>query len=50
MISVKTIRWQCSGCDHLCAMLLDSLVKPTELCNCLKQNWRVESNPLEGKE
>ena len=50
-ISPKTIRWQCSGCDHLCALLLDSLVKPANLVHLAKcgtnQKWRIV-NPKEG--
>ena len=45
MIDTKTVRWQCSGCDHLCAMLTDSIIKPTEVINrCLvgKDKWRIE--------
>lgn len=41
MISVQTVRWQCSGCDRLCAMLLDGLVCPSELVKCRLMKWRV---------
>lgn len=27
-VEVKTIRWQCSGCDHLCAVLTDTQIEP----------------------
>ena len=42
MIATKTIRWQCSGCDHLCAMLMDELIKPKDVIICLKSKWRIE--------
>ncbi len=41
LIAVKTVRWQCSGCDRLCAMLLDGLIEPKEIVRCEKMNWRV---------
>ena len=40
MIAVKTIRWQCSGCNHLCAMLLDELLEPISLVKCNLMKWR----------
>ncbi len=49
MIQVKTVRWQCSGCDHLCAMLVDESVSPKTLVICPNSNWRVE-NYKAGKE
>ena len=27
-VETRTLRWQCSGCDHLCAMLTDTMVNP----------------------
>jgi len=46
MISTKTVRWQCSGCDHLCALLPDEIVKPVNLVHLAKckpnQKWRIE--------
>ena len=42
MISVKTVRWQCSGCDHLCAMLVDESVNPETLVVCPNSKWRIE--------
>jgi len=42
LVSTKTIRWQCSGCDHLCAMLTDESVSPKALVICTKSNWRIE--------
>ena len=45
MIATKTVRWQCSGCDHLCALLLDELIKPEEIIGCAKGKWRVEILP-----
>jgi len=56
-ILVKTIRWQCSGCDHLCAMLLDSMVEPVNLVHLAmckpNQKWqRIDKLRIltEGKE
>ncbi len=43
-VQVKTVRWQCSGCDHLCAMLLDELTQPTFIVNCPQQKWRKEQS------
>ncbi len=43
VVSVKTIRWQCSGCDHLCAMLTDEVVSPKTLVICPNSNWRIET-------
>ena len=31
LVDAKTIEWQCSGCDHLCKLLTDSVVMPHEL-------------------
>ncbi len=45
MISTKTGRWQCSGCDHLCALLLDELIRPEEIIKCDKGKWRIEPVP-----
>ncbi len=45
MIATKTIRWQCSGCDHLCAMLLDEFMKPKDIVQCPDTKWRVEKKP-----
>ena len=44
MISTRTVRWQCSGCDRLCAMLLDELIVPDEIIVCKKAKplWRIE--------
>ena len=42
IIAVKTVRWQCSGCDHLCALLTDEIIKPDEIVKCpnAKDEWR----------
>ena len=42
MISTKTVRWQCSGCDHLCALLIDDLIIPEQLIKCELSKWREE--------
>ncbi len=42
MFLVKTIRWQCSGCDHLCALLLDEIIQPEEIVKCEESKWRKE--------
>jgi len=41
-IQIITIRWQCSGCDHLCALLTDETIKPDDiiLCPYAKDKWR----------
>ncbi len=44
MIATKTKRWQCSGCDHLCAMLTDEIIKPGEIIRCPQNDeWRIEN-------
>ncbi len=44
MIQIKTVRWQCSGCDHLCAMLTDEIIKPAEIIRCPRDDeWRTEN-------
>ncbi len=53
-VSAKTIRWQCSGCDHLCALLLDELVVPANLVHLTKcgpsQKWRkIVQEVTDGK-
>lgn len=42
MIDAKTVEWQCSGCDHLCKLLLDSTLKPNDIIKCDKgvTKWR----------
>ena len=39
-IAVRTVRWQCSGCDHLCALLTDELIRPEEIIKCKNGQWR----------
>jgi len=42
-MEVRTIRWQCSGCDHLCVLLTDTTVKPDIIVRCpyTKDEWRI---------
>ena len=44
LVLAKTIKWQCSGCDHLCAMLTDETISPDEIIKCpgAKDKWRKE--------
>jgi hypothetical protein len=43
-VESKTIHWQCSGCDHLCALLVDTVVVPANLTHLARcggdQRWR----------
>ena len=49
MINVKTTRYQCSGCDHLCALLLDGMIKPQEIIKCELGKWReITKDDLKG--
>lgn len=32
----KTIEWQCTGCNHLCKVLTDRFIKPTDIIRCDK--------------
>ena len=44
MISVKTTRYQCRGCDHLCALLTDGVVVPEDIISCKKSpysSWQI---------
>jgi len=34
IVNVKTIHWQCSGCDYLCAFLIDSRLSPETILEC----------------
>lgn len=44
LIDVKTIEWQCIGCDHLCKLLTDRLIKPNRIVKCTigKEIWITE--------
>ena len=51
MFQTKTIRWQCSGCDRLCALLTDELVQPQKIIRCpyAKAKWRIVEKNNGGK-
>ena len=34
IFDARTTEWQCSGCDHLCKLLLDSFVTPNKIVKC----------------
>ena len=42
MIETRSIRWQCSGCDCLCALLTDSSVDPDKIVSCKSKKWRKQ--------
>lgn len=48
-VDTRTVKWQCSGCDHLCAILVDSYITPVNidylyysksLVTCRDGKWR----------
>ena len=41
VIDATTKEWQCTVCNHLCKLLLDSFVKPSDVIKCKNANFHL---------
>lgn len=39
-IDTKTIEWQCTACCHLCKLLTDRFVEPSDIIKCKEANFK----------
>ena len=39
VFDATTIEYQCTKCNHLCKLLLDSFVKPRDIVSCKKSKF-----------